>query len=87
MCRGERAAHWENPQVLLGTPLPALLLGVQEKGRLGFVRDRIPIDLVKKLCSSLQQDEIAYRQEQGEVIEKRRPSVVGLLYAVGGERW
>lgn len=44
-------------QVLPGTSLPALLLGVWGKGPLGFVRDRIPIVLLKKMCSSVQQDE------------------------------
>lgn len=48
----ERAAHQEGPQVLPGTSLLALLWGLREMGPLGFVRGRIPIDLVKKLRSA-----------------------------------
>lgn len=36
---GDWAAPGEGPQVLPGTALPALLLGVWGKGPLGFIRD------------------------------------------------
>lgn len=79
---GRGAAHQKGTQVIPGASLPTLPLGVQGKGPWCFARDRIPIDLLKKVGTRPQQDDTMDWQEQREMTGAL---VVEFLYAVRGQ--